>query len=61
MSVLLRVLLQRLPQLCELPRASRLEGLSVGLGASEQAQLAEQGGLKDPAGFVARLNKLLLA
>ena len=27
----------------------------------EQAQLAEQGGLKDPAGFVARLNKLLLA
>ncbi|TXR34457.1 pyrroloquinoline quinone biosynthesis protein PqqF [Ectopseudomonas mendocina] len=40
-GMLLRVLLQRLLQLCELPRASRLEGLSVGLGASEQAQLAE--------------------
>lgn len=40
-SMLLRALLQRLPQLCELPKASQLEGLSVGLGASEQAQLAE--------------------
>lgn len=40
-GMLLRALLQRLPQLCELPAASRLEGLSVGLGASEQAQLAE--------------------
>lgn len=40
-SMLLRALLQRLPRLCELPKASRLEGLSVGLGASEQAQLAE--------------------
>jgi len=40
-GMLLRTLLQRLPQLCELPAASRLEGLSVGLGASEQAQLAE--------------------
>ncbi len=39
--MLLRALLQRLPQLCELPKTSRLEGLSVGLGASEQAQLAE--------------------
>ncbi|WP_417618219.1 molecular chaperone HtpG [Oceanisphaera sp.] len=27
----------------------------------EQAQLAEQGGLKDPAAFVARVNRLLLA
>ncbi|SDA68391.1 coenzyme PQQ biosynthesis probable peptidase PqqF [Pseudomonas sp. NFPP33] len=40
-GMLLRALLQRLPQLCERPKASRLEGLSVGLGASEQAQLAE--------------------
>ncbi|MFV3091381.1 pyrroloquinoline quinone biosynthesis protein PqqF [Pseudomonas sp. GW6] len=40
-GMLLRALLQRLPQLCELPRASRLEGLSVGLGAREQAQLNE--------------------
>lgn len=40
-GMLLRVLLQRLPQLCELPASARLEGLSVGLGASEQAQLAE--------------------
>lgn len=38
-GMLLRALLQRLPQLCELPAASRLAGLSVGLGASEQAQL----------------------
>ena len=27
----------------------------------EQAQLTEQGGLSDPASFVARLNRLLLA
>ena len=40
-GMLLRALLQRLPQLCELPKTSRLEGLSVGLGASEQAQLNE--------------------
>ncbi|MDH1683926.1 pyrroloquinoline quinone biosynthesis protein PqqF [Pseudomonas chengduensis] len=40
-GMLLRALLQRLPQLCEMPKTSRLEGLSVGLGASEQAQLAE--------------------
>lgn len=40
-GMLLRALLQRLPRLCELPKAPRLEGLSVGLGASEQAQLAE--------------------
>ncbi len=40
-GMLLRALLQRLPQLCELPKASRLEGLSVGLGAREQAQLNE--------------------
>ena len=26
----------------------------------EQAQLAEQGGLQDPSGFVARLNRLLM-
>lgn len=40
-GMLLRALLQRSPQLCEMPKTSRLEGLSVGLGASEQAQLAE--------------------
>ncbi|MDH1444348.1 pyrroloquinoline quinone biosynthesis protein PqqF [Pseudomonas sp. GD03721] len=40
-GMLLRALLQRLPQLCELPKASRLEGLSVGFGGREQAQLAE--------------------
>ncbi|MBG0847130.1 pyrroloquinoline quinone biosynthesis protein PqqF [Pseudomonas chengduensis] len=40
-GMLLRALLQRLPRLCEMPKTSRLEGLSVGLGASEQAQLAE--------------------
>ena len=40
-GMLLRALLQRLPQLCELPKTSRLEGLSVGLGAREQAQLNE--------------------
>ena len=40
-GMLLRALLQRLPLLCELPVASRLEGLSIGLGASEQAQLTE--------------------
>ena len=27
----------------------------------EQAQLAEQGGLQDPSGFVARVNRLLMA
>lgn len=26
----------------------------------EQAQLAEQGGLQDPSGFVARVNRLLM-
>nr|WP_288257360.1 pyrroloquinoline quinone biosynthesis protein PqqF [uncultured Pseudomonas sp.] len=40
-GMLLRALLQRLPRLCEMPKTSWLEGLSVGLGASEQAQLAE--------------------
>lgn len=40
-GMLLRALLQHLARLCELPAAVRLEGLSVGLGASEQAQLAE--------------------
>jgi len=40
-GMLLRILLQRLPQLCELPAASTLQGLSVGLGEGEQAQLAE--------------------
>ncbi len=38
-GMLLRALLQRLPHLCELPKVSRLEGLSVGLGGREQAQL----------------------
>ncbi len=40
-GMLLRMLLQRLPQLCELPAASTLQGLSVGLDEREQAQLAE--------------------
>lgn len=40
-GMLLRTLLQRLPQLCELPAASSLQGLSFGLGEREQAQLAE--------------------
>lgn len=40
-GMLLRVLLQRLPQLCELPATSNLQGLSVGLGERQQARLAE--------------------
>ncbi|WP_296270300.1 pyrroloquinoline quinone biosynthesis protein PqqF [Pseudomonas sp. UBA6323] len=40
-GMLLRMLLQRLPQLCELPATSNLQGLSVGLGERQQAQLAE--------------------
>ena len=40
-GMLLRMLLQRLPQLCELPAASTLQGLSVGLDEREQAHLAE--------------------
>lgn len=39
-GLLLRTLLQRLPQLCETPTAQGLQGLSVGLGAAQQAQLA---------------------
>jgi len=39
-GLLLRDLLQRLPQLCELPAAPGLQGLSVGPGDAGQAQLA---------------------
>lgn len=39
-GLLLRDLLQRLPQLCELPAVPGLQGLSVGLGDAGQAQLA---------------------
>lgn len=39
-GMLLRRLLQRLPQLCELPAATTLQGLSVGLGDREREQLA---------------------
>lgn len=47
-GMLLRTLLQRLPQLCELPAVSMLQGLSVGLGEGEQTQLAELCSVVEP-------------
>jgi len=38
-GLLLRTLMQRLPELCQTPEAPRLQGMSVGLAEREQAQL----------------------